>query len=116
QVIVENVPFETVPEEVEKTDYLRVSLSGLKYMVPLVLIILIIFFVIKPVIETLKAMPEARGLPREFPSAAGVPGVGGAGGVGGLGGVEEEAISIASKEGMKAKVTDVVKKDPRRAA
>ena len=77
QVIVENVPFETVPEEVEKTDYLRVVLSVLKYMVPLVLIMMIILFVIKPVIETLKAMPEARGLPGAFPSTAGAAGVGG---------------------------------------
>jgi len=115
QVIVENVPFETVPEEVEKTDYLRVVISVLKYMVPLVLIVLIIFFVIKPVIETLKALPEARGLPGGLPPAAGVAGVGGVGGLG-LGGIEEEALEATSKEGMKAKVTDVVKKDPRRAA
>ena len=60
-------------------------------------------------------MPETRGLP-EFPPAAGVAGAGGAGGISGFGGTEEEQLEIASREGMKAKVTDVVKKDPRRAA
>ncbi len=115
QVIVENVPFETVPEEVEKTDYLRIALSVLKYLVPLVLIIMIILFVIKPVIETLKAMPEARGLPPGgLPPGVGV--AAGVGGPGGLGGVGEEEADIISKEAMKTKVTEVVKKDPRRAA
>ena len=33
-----------------------------------------------------------------------------------IGGVEGEEAGIISKEAMKAKVTDVVKKDPRRAA
>src|SRR5208283_4671221 len=55
QVIVENVPFEIVPEEVSRPDYMKTGLSVLKYLVPLVLIIFIIFFVIKPVIETLKS-------------------------------------------------------------
>ncbi|HXW69347.1 MAG TPA: flagellar basal-body MS-ring/collar protein FliF, partial [Dissulfurispiraceae bacterium] len=113
QVIVENVPFETVPEEVEKTDYLRVVLSVLKYMVPIVLIILIILFVLKPVIETLKAAPHARGLPGEFSPSAGVAGVGGAGGPGVVG---EEDIEVPSAAVMKARVTEVVKKDPRKAA
>lgn len=114
QVIVENVPFETVPEEVEKPDYLRVVLSVLKYMVPLVLIILIVLFVIKPVIDMLKTVPETRGMQGEFPQGAGVAGAGAGGGVGG--GMMEEDAEIASREGMKTKVTDVVKKDPRRAA
>ena len=116
QVIVENVPFETVPEEVEKTDYLRVVPSVLKYMVPLVLIILIVLFVIKPVIDMLKTMPETRGMRGEFPQGAGVAGAGAGGGVGGGVGITEEDEEIASREGMKTKVTDVVKKDPRRAA
>ncbi len=116
QVIVENVPFETVPEEVEKTDYTRVVISVLKYMVPLILIIMIILFVIKPVIETLKAMPEAGGRPGELPPAVGVAGVGGTAAARGFGALEEQEAGLASKEGMKVKVTDVVKKDPRRAA
>ena len=107
QVIVENVPFETMPEEVEKTDYLRVVLSVLKYMVPIVLIMLIILFVLKPVIETLKATPAARGLPGEFAPNAGVAGAGG---------MEEEDIEVTSAAAMKARVTDVLKKDPRKAA
>ncbi|MGO9016524.1 MAG: flagellar basal-body MS-ring/collar protein FliF [Dissulfurispiraceae bacterium] len=117
QVIVDNVPFETVPEEVEKTDYMKIVLSALKYLVPIVLIMMIILFVIKPVIETLKTMPEARGLPPTgLPPGVGVAGVGGPGGVGGLGGVGEEEAGLISKEAMKTKVTEVVKKDPRRAA
>src|SRR5208283_3766301 len=103
QVIVENVPFETVPEEIEKTDYVRVALSVLKYFVSVVLIMLVILFVIKPVIETLKALPTTRGLPGEFPPAAGIAGVGGAAGVGVGAGLEEEDM-YASKEGIKTKV------------
>lgn len=100
QVIVENVPFETVPEEVEKTDYMRAALSVLKYMVPLVLIVLIIFFVIKPVIETLKAQPKIAPSPKEVQPV--VPSA-----------VETEVSTEALR---KEQVTEVVKKDPRTAA
>lgn len=104
QVIVENVPFETVPEEVVKTDYVKVLLSILKYLVPLVLIVLIIFFVIKPVIETLKASPKEMPAPGELPMMGGVSVT--------VGGEEEVAEEAIKKE----KIVDAVKKDPRRAA
>jgi flagellar biosynthesis/type III secretory pathway M-ring protein FliF/YscJ len=73
--------------------------------VPLVLIILIIFFVIKPVIETLKAMPVTRGggVPSELTLA----------GTAAAAAAEGEA---DTEEAMKEKLVDVVKKDPRRAA
>ncbi len=102
QVIVENIPFETVPEEVEKPDYMRTAVSVLKYVAPLGLIILIILFVIKPVVEMLKAMPVTRGVqqPRDLLHPGGAE-------------IEPE---VASEEIMKEKVVDVVKKDPRRAA
>jgi flagellar M-ring protein FliF len=100
KVIVENVPFETVAEEVEKPDYMKVVFSFLKYLVPLVLIMLVIFFVVKPIIDTLKALPETRLMPGELSP-------------GGVKGIEPE---VTSEEEMKEKVMDVVKKDPRRAA
>lgn len=104
QVIVENVPFETVPEEIPTTDYMRITLSVLKFLVPLVLIVLIIFFVIKPVIETLKTVPEVRVMPREMTAA-------------GAAAEPEFADAEAEREEeMKEKVTSAVKKDPRRAA
>ncbi|MGD0282485.1 MAG: flagellar basal-body MS-ring/collar protein FliF [Dissulfurispiraceae bacterium] len=102
QVIVENVPFETVSEEVEKPDYMRAAQSVLKYVAPMGLIILIILFVIKPVVEMLKAMPATRG--GASPRDALHPGV------------AEIEPEVASEEIMREKVVDVVKKDPRRAA
>ncbi len=101
QVIVENVPFETVPEEGERVDYVRAIISILKYLVPLALIVLIIFFVIKPVIETLKSIPKPLPAPAVLP-------------VGGIPAAEAEA--PVEGEIRKEKVVEVVKKDPRKAA
>src|SRR5208283_5429787 len=96
--------FEIVPEEVSRPDYMKTGLSVLKYLVPLVLIIFIIFFVIKPVIETLKSLPETRGLPYEK-SLAGV-----------AAGMENVVPEGDEEEAMKERVKKVVKNDPRKAA
>lgn len=102
QVIVENVPFEAAIEELppEKIDFVKLALSLLKFIIPLVVIVLLILFVIKPVIETLKA-PVISKVPEEaIPTAP--PPVPGA--------------EIAPEEVMKEEVTEMIKKEPRRAA
>ncbi|MCC6347539.1 MAG: flagellar M-ring protein FliF [Nitrospirales bacterium] len=104
QVIVENVAFESGVEELpkEKIDFLRIVLSLLKYLVPLAAVVLLIFFVIKPLIETLKPAPVER-----VPSPAEVTvGVGPA----------ELQSEVSTEQIMKEQVIDLVRKDPRRAA
>ncbi|BCB96474.1 flagellar M-ring protein [Dissulfurispira thermophila] len=102
QVIVENVPFEVAIEELppEKIDFVRLALSLLKYIIPLIVIVLLIFFVIKPVIETLK-VPVIKKVPEEImpttPPVEAVP-------------------EAAPEEVMKEEVAEIIKKEPRRAA
>lgn len=107
QVIVENVPFETAIEELtpEKIDFVRLTLSLLKYIIPLVVIVLLILFVIKPIIETLKA-PLIKKVPEEepLPSAPPPPPVPAA------------EVAPAPEEVMMEEVTEIIKKEPRRAA
>jgi flagellar M-ring protein FliF len=103
QVIVENVPFEVAIEELppEKIDFVRLALSLLKHIIPLVVIVLLILFVIKPIIETLKA-PVIRKLPEApMPPAAPPPAPG---------------AEIAPEEVMREEIAEMVKKEPRRAA
>ncbi|MBI3592868.1 MAG: flagellar M-ring protein FliF, partial [Nitrospirae bacterium] len=102
QVIVQTMPFEAGIEELppEKVDYLKLLMSFLKYGVPVIVIVLLVLFVIKPLIEALKA--PARALP---PLAEVVPHVP----------VPGEA-EISEKEMLKEQIMEVVKKDPRRAA
>lgn len=103
QVIVENVPFESAIEEIppEKIDFVKLAMSLLKYIVPLVVIVLLILFVIKPIIEMLKS-PIARKMPEEvLPAAAPVSAPG---------------AEITPEEVMREEVLEMVKKDPRRAS
>ncbi|HEX8948753.1 MAG TPA: flagellar M-ring protein FliF C-terminal domain-containing protein, partial [Dissulfurispiraceae bacterium] len=103
QVIVQNMPFETGIEEIpEKTDWLRLIVTVLKYLVPIAAVVLLILFVIKPVIEALKAPVEM--LPSPVADTGMRP----------LQEITEEEAS--PEELMKDKVMDVVRKDPRRAA
>lgn len=98
QVIVENVPFEAAIEELppEKIDFIKLAMSLLKYIIPIIVILLLILFVIKPIIETLKA-PVIKGVP--MPTAP-MP-------------TPSEA---APEEIMKEEVLEMVKKDSRKAA
>ena len=101
QVIVQNMPFESAVEDIpEKTDYLKIAVSLLKFAVPVIAVLLLILFVVRPVIEALKAPPEAPVQHAEF--ARTVPEL-----------AEQEA---SPEEIMKDQIMDVVKKDPRRAA
>ncbi len=101
-VIIENVPFETAIEEFppEKIDFIKLAMSLLKYIIPLVAIALLILFVIKPIIEALKA-PIVRKMPEGGMPAAPFPAPG---------------AEIAPEEVMKEDVLMMVKKDPRRAS
>lgn len=101
QVIVQSMPFEAGIEEMapEKTDWLKIALTALKYLVPIVVVVLLLLFIIKPIVEALKAPPAAVTQPAEFLKPAAMP--------------EEE---ISPHEMTKEKVIEVVKKDPRRAA
>jgi flagellar M-ring protein FliF len=102
QVIVENVPFEVAIEELPpaKIDYIRIATSLLKYLIPLVVVALLILFVIKPIIEVLKA-PAVRKIPEEAKIGVPLPAV---------------APEVTVEEVMKEEVTEMVKKEPRRAA
>lgn len=104
QVIVENVAFESGVEELpkEKIDFLKIIFSLLKYLVPLAAVALLIFFVIKPLIETLKPSPVAM-LPSSPEVTVGI----------GPAELQQEA---SSEQIMKEQVMDLVRKDPRRAA
>jgi flagellar M-ring protein FliF len=102
QVIVENVPFETALEELPpaKTDFVKLIVSALKYLVPIVVMLLVIMFVIKPIIETLKTpvvrrMPEmGMMMPAEAPAGA----------------------EVAPEKMIKEDVLEIVKKEPKKAA
>ncbi|HCL80674.1 MAG TPA: flagellar M-ring protein FliF, partial [Nitrospiraceae bacterium] len=100
QVIIENVPFETGVEELPpaKVDFLRVAMSVVKYLVPIVVVVLFIFFVVKPIVEALKA-PVIRRMPEGVMPAPGVH----------IAATEPEEI-------IQEDVLEMVKKDPRRAS
>jgi len=104
RVIVESVPFETAIEELppEKIDYLNIALSLLKYIVPLVAIALIILFVIKPIIETLKVPVKV--LPEKEAVVAPTVGI-----------VAPEVV-LPPEELTKVEVIEMAKKDPRKVA
>lgn len=103
QVIVENVPFEVAIEELppEKIDFVRLALSLLKYIIPLIAIVLLILFVIKPIIETLK-VPVIKKVPEEAVAPAAPPPI--------------PSAEIAPEEVMREEVAEIIKKEPRRAA
>lgn len=104
QVIVQNMPFEAALEELpaEKVDYLKLAAALLKFLVPLGAVVLLILFVIKPLLETLKARPAAPQLSAETGGVPVVPAL-----------AEPET---SAQELMREQIVDLVKKDPRRAA
>lgn len=109
QVIVSNVSFEGAAEELpaEKTDYIRIITSVLKYLVPLLVVIILVLFVVKPIIETLKVTtPSRRMEPFLMEGGQSVPGAPG---------VHAEP-SVSPVEVMKEEVMEMIKKDPRKAA
>jgi flagellar M-ring protein FliF len=101
RVIVENIPFEIAVEELppEKIDYLNIATSLLRYIIPLIVIVLVILFIIKPIIETLKVPAKAKGVAVAPPVAAVAP-----------------TAAPPPEDIMKEEVLGMAKKDPRKAA
>lgn len=99
-VIIENVAFESALDEFppEKTDYVALLLTVLKYAVPLIAAALLILFVIKPLLRTLKVPPRA-----PAPEPVRVP-------------AEKLEVKPAQEEIVKTQVLDFVTRDPRQTA
>ncbi len=105
RVIVESVPFEVAVEEMppEKIDYLNIAISLLKYIIPLIVIALIIIFVIKPIIETLKLPAKAKVMREKEVGVAPFA-------------VAPTLAAPLPDDITKEEVLQMTKKDPRRAA
>jgi flagellar M-ring protein FliF len=99
QVTIENVPFEAVAEDMKpETDWMKILTTVLRYLVPIVAVVLLVLFVGRPLIEALKkpvrvVSPEMG----SYPEAATAP-------------------SIPVEEVMREEVKEIVKKDPKKAA
>lgn len=103
QVIVENVPFEPGYEDIpEKTDYIKIVMSLLKYIAPLIAIAMLIFFVIKPLITTLKTAASRKAEESQMAPM--------------FAAAKETAPETSPEEIMKEDVLDIVKKDPKKAS
>ncbi|HMK61484.1 MAG TPA: flagellar basal-body MS-ring/collar protein FliF [Dissulfurispiraceae bacterium] len=110
QVIIENVPFETPLEEMvaEKTDYLRLALTALKYIIPIAVVLLLFTMVIKPLLKTLSA-PVTYRAPEG--AAVGVE----AGPQGGPGG-PAYAAPPSAEDASREKALSIVNANPKQAA
>ncbi len=96
QVIVESIPFEVIPEEKPPIDYIGIATTMLKYFIPVVVILLIILFVIKPLLEILKKPVEEKIRKKEIV-------------------IPEEKITLPSKErDIREEIREMAKKNPKR--
>lgn len=99
QVTIENVPFEAVAEDLKpETDWMKWITTVLRYLVPIIAVVLLVLFVGKPLIEALKkpvrmVSPEMAA----YSEAATAP-------------------AVPVEEVMKDEVKEIVKKDPKKAA
>ncbi|MCX8027937.1 MAG: flagellar basal-body MS-ring/collar protein FliF [Thermodesulfovibrionales bacterium] len=109
QVIVDNVAFEGALEEMppEKVDIMSIATTVLRYLVPLIIVLLIFLFVIKPLMTTIKTVPKKAKEPVLPPEAVLAPAA--------VSPVPPEP-ELPPEEVMKQKVLEIVKKDPRQAA
>lgn len=105
QVIVSNVSFEESVEEIvpEKTDYMKIVSSVLKYLVPIIVVMILVLFVLKPIIDILKVPVRRPEFAAESTLGGGVPGIK----------AQEE---VSPDEVVKEQVLTIVKQDPRKAA
>ena len=106
QVIVENVPFETAIFDdlgAEKTDFLRIILSALKYIVPLGVAALLFMFVIRPLLRTLNAPMPYR------PAAMAAAGAGGGAGM-------QNQAPAAPEDASRERALGIVNSNPQQAA
>ncbi|MFQ3573338.1 MAG: flagellar basal-body MS-ring/collar protein FliF [Thermodesulfovibrionales bacterium] len=108
QVIVDNIAFEGILEEMppEKMDIMALASTLLRYLVPLIIAVLLILFVIKPLINTIKTVPKKAKETTLPPEAVFAPAVV----------PSQPEPELAPEELMKEKVLEIVKKDPRQAA
>ncbi|MDI1470936.1 MAG: flagellar basal-body MS-ring/collar protein FliF [Thermodesulfovibrio sp.] len=74
-VIVESMPFEVIPEEKPAIDYLGIAKTILKYLLPIIVLLLIIFFIIKPLLEILKRPVEEKVKMKEVVISEEIPGM-----------------------------------------
>uniref|UniRef100_A0A7C4AK95 Flagellar M-ring protein n=1 Tax=Thermodesulfovibrio aggregans TaxID=86166 RepID=A0A7C4AK95_9BACT len=96
QVIVESIPFEVIPEEKPPIDYVGIATTMLKYLIPVVVILLIILFVIKPLLEILKKPVEEKIRKKEIV-------------------IPEEKITLPPKErDIREEIREMAKKNPKR--
>ncbi|HTZ18711.1 MAG TPA: flagellar basal-body MS-ring/collar protein FliF [Dissulfurispiraceae bacterium] len=112
QVIVENVPFETAAFEemaAEKTDYLRLGMSLLKYIIPIGVVLLLFMLVIKPLLKTLSA-PITYKAP-EGAATYGMPGIPGV-----IGGGGAQPAPPTSEEAARERALGIVGTNPKQAA
>jgi flagellar M-ring protein FliF len=105
QVIVENVPFDTPFEEIvaEKTDYIRMVMSLLKYIIPIGVVLLLFMLVIKPLLKTLSA-PVTYRAPLGMPGMPGMPGP------------VAETVPLTPEEVSKERALGIVSSNPKQAA
>ncbi|HSW63287.1 MAG TPA: flagellar basal-body MS-ring/collar protein FliF [Dissulfurispiraceae bacterium] len=98
-VIIENVPFEATVEEIKaETDWTKIVYTVLRYLVPIIAVLLLVFFVLKPLVEIMKrpvrvVSPEMAG----FSQAAAAP-------------------EMPAEDVLKDRVREAVKHDPKKAA
>lgn len=99
QVTIENVPFEAVAEDLKpETDWMKMVTTVLRYLVPIIAVVLLVLFVGKPLIEALRKpvrmmSPEMAA----YQQAASAP-------------------PVPVEEVLKGEVKEAVKRDPKKAA
>lgn len=99
QVTIENVPFEAVADELKaETDWMKMVTTVLRYLVPIIAVVLLVLFVGKPLIEALKK-------PVRMVSSE-------------MAGYQEAAAAnaVPVEEVMRGEVKELVRKDPKKAA
>ncbi|KAF0183719.1 MAG: flagellar M-ring protein FliF [Nitrospirae bacterium] len=98
-VTIENIPFETTVEEIRaETDWTKIVYTALRYLVPIIAVVLLVLFVLKPLVEIMKrpvrvVSPEMAG----FGQSASVP-------------------EMPGEDVLKDRVREAVKHDPKKAA
>lgn len=99
-IIVESMPFESIPEEKIGTDYMAILLTILKYLIPLIITFLVILFVIKPLIELLKKPVEAKRMAKEITISEETP--------------YKYPSTVSAEKDMKDQINEMVKSNPKK--
>lgn len=97
QVTIENVPFETTVEDLKpETDWMKLVYTVLRYLVPIIAVVLLVLFVLKPLVEITK-----RPVRMVSPEMAGY---------------QQAAPEVPAEEVLRDQVRVAVKQDPKKAA